>query len=250
MIEVAELGRYCDALLEVDRFEDYCPNGIQIEGLHPVRRIASGVSACQALIEEALAWGADLLLVHHGYFWRGEPAPLVGMKGRRVGTLMRAGVSLLAYHLPLDAHKTLGNNAQLGRTLGLCDAVPSGMGKGLLWQGRLPAPRPAAALAETIGATLGRPPLHLAARAGPIRTLAWCSGAAQDLIEEAAALGVDAFLSGEISERTPHQARELGLDYFAAGHHATERYGVQALGTHLAERFALVHRFFEVPNPA
>ncbi len=250
MIEAAELERYCNELLEAGRFDDYCPNGLQIEGTGPVQRIACGVTACQALIEEALAWRADLLLVHHGYFWRGEPPALVGIKGRRVGALMRAGISLLAYHLPLDAHETLGNNAQLGRLLGVRDPVRTAAGKGLLWQGRLPGPTSAEALAQTIDEALGRPPLHVAGAARPLGAVAWCSGAAQDLIEEAAILGVDAYLSGEISERTPHQARELGVDYFAAGHHATERYGVQALGAHLAERFGLVHRFFEVPNPA
>lgn len=250
MIEAAELVRYCDTLLESGRYDDYCPNGLQIEGTRPVNRIACGVTACQAMIDEALAWGADLLLVHHGYFWRGEPPALVGMKGRRVRTLMGAGVSLVAYHLPLDAHERLGNNAQLGRVLGVRDATPTGAGKGLLWWGRLAEPLPGEVLAQAIAAALGRPPLHVAACGRPIHRLAWCSGAAQDLIEEAAMLGADAYLSGEISERTPHQARELGLDFFGAGHHATERYGVQALGAHLADRFGLEHRFFEVDNPA
>lgn len=250
MLEAAELTRYVDALLEAGRFDDYCPNGLQIEGIRPVRRIACGVTACQSMIDEALAWGADLLLVHHGYFWRGEPPALVGTKGRRVGALMRAGVSLLAYHLPLDAHGILGNNAQLGRVLGLCDAECTSAGNGLLWRGRLAEPSSGEAFARAIGAALQRPPLHVVGSARPLRTLAWCSGAAQDLIDEAARIGVDAYLSGEISERTPHQARELELDYFAAGHHATERYGVQALGAHLAEHFGLEYRYFEIHNPA
>jgi dinuclear metal center YbgI/SA1388 family protein len=251
VIEPAELQAYCDTLLETSRFDDYCPNGLQVEGERPVRRIATGVSACQALIDAAIGWGADLLLVHHGYFWRGESPVLVGMKGRRVRSLMGAGVGLLAYHLPLDAHPEFGNNRQLGRVLGLREATATSAGKGLLWRGCLAGPTLADGFARAIAAALGRSPVHIAAgRDRPIQTLSWCTGGAQDLIEEAAALGVDAYLSGEISERTAHQARELGLDYFAAGHHATERYGVQALGAHLAERFGLQHRYFEVPNPA
>lgn len=250
MIEPIELQRYCDELLDVGRFDDHCPNGLQVEGNRAVNRIATGVTACQSVLDAAIGWGADLILVHHGYFWRGEPPSLVGIKGRRVRRLMVADASLLVYHLPLDAHAELGNNRQLGRVLGFVEAGPAPGGKGLLWQGRLKDPADGASLAQWIGTMLGRAPVHVSAHDGPLTTLAWCTGAAQDLIDDAAGLGVDAFLSGEISERTFHQARELGLDYFAAGHHATERYGVQALGDHLAEQFGLEHRYFEVPNPA
>ena len=250
MIGPIELQRYCDELLEARRFDDYCPNGLQLEGIRSVYRVATGVTACEAMLDAAIAWGADLILVHHGVFWRGESPCLVGMKGRRVRGLMGAGASLLAYHLPLDAHVDFGNNRQLGRVLGLVGASPALGGSGMLWQGQFAEAADGASLGQRIGTVLGRTPLHVAVHDHPLTTLAWCTGAAQDLIEEAVGLGVDAYLSGEISERTFHQAQELGLDYFAAGHHATERYGVQALGEHLADRFGLDHRFFEVPNPA
>ncbi len=249
MIEIGALRQYCESLLDADRTQDYCPNGLQVEGDRAISRLLTGVTACQALVDEAVAWRADALLVHHGYFWKGEPQPLTGIKGRRVRTLMRAGISLFAYHLPLDAHAQLGNNRCLGDRLGLQESQ-SVSDDGLLWCGRLAEPCPGWAFREHIARTLAQMPIHIAAHSRPIARLAWCTGAAQDWIERAAELDVDAFLSGEISERTTHQARELGLDYFAAGHHATERYGVQALGDHLAERFHLEHRFVDIPNPA
>lgn len=250
MIEIAALAAYCDALLGSAAFSDYCPNGLQVEGERPVRSLLTGVTASQALIEAAVAEGADALLVHHGWFWKGEPAPLAGMKGRRIRTLMRAGIGLVAYHLPLDAHPELGNNRRLADVLGLVDPQPAPGGDGLLWQGRLACAIPAAAFAAQVASALGRTPLHVVTHERPLAAIAWCTGAAQGFIGQAAALGVDAYLSGEISEQTTHQARELGLDYFAAGHHATERYGVMALGEHLAQRFDLRHRFVELDNPA
>jgi dinuclear metal center YbgI/SA1388 family protein len=250
MIDIDTLRVYCDELLACAERKDYCPNGLQVEGDRQVRCLVSGVTASQALIDAAIAEGADALLVHHGYFWNGESSCLVGMKGRRIRTLMRAGASLFAYHLPLDAHPELGNNRQLGRVLGILDASPAVSAEGLLWQGRLPNPEPAANFSEHIARALGRNPLHVPAHDRSIETLAWCTGGAQGYIEQAAGLGVDAFLSGEISEQTTHQARELGLDYFAAGHHASERYGVKALGAHLAERFGINHRFLDLDNPA
>lgn len=249
MVEIAELAAYCDELLACAEFNDYCPNGLQLEGERPVRRLVTGVTASQALIDSALAWDADVLLVHHGWFWKGESPCLVGIKGRRVRSLVHGGTSLLAYHLPLDAHSELGNNRQLARVLDLADARATALGEGLLWQGRLQRPAAAEELVKVIGTALGRSPLHLAGHDRPIVSLAWCTGAAQGFIDQAASLGVDAYISGEISEQTTHQARELGLDYFAAGHHATERYGVQALGGHLAEHFRLEHRFIDVENP-
>ena len=250
MTELTSLAEYCNALLSAASFEDYCPNGIQVEGERPVRRLASGVTASAALLEEALAWRADAILVHHGWFWRGEDPRLIGMKGRRVRTLTRADVGLLAYHLPLDAHPELGNNRQLAEVLGLCAPRATDLCGGLLWRGRLPHPMAAPALAAHIAAALGRVPLHVQGRLGAIEQVAWCTGAAQGYIEQAASLGVDAYLSGEISEQTTHQARELGLDYLALGHHASERYGVRTLGEHLAGHFALEHRFFDIENPA
>jgi dinuclear metal center YbgI/SA1388 family protein len=250
MTEIADLVAYCDRRLDAAAFEDYCPNGLQVEAGTQVRRLVSGVTASQALIEAAVAAGADALLVHHGYFWKGEPAPLTGMKGRRIATLLRHGISLLAYHLPLDAHPELGNNRQLGSRLGLADAAPADGAEGLLWQGELPSPLDAAAFAGCVQEVLGRAPLLVNGGTHPVRRLAWCTGGAQGYIVQAAALGVDAYLTGEVSEPTVHVARECGLHFYAAGHHATERYGVQALGEELAAHFGIEHRFIDIDNPA
>lgn len=252
MVQLSELIRYCDQLLDSARFPDYSPNGLQVEGRAQVRRLVSGVTASAAFLEQALAAEADAVLVHHGYFWKGEPAVVTGMKRRRLKLLLERDVSLIAYHLPLDAHPALGNNARLGADLGLepAGAVDVGGVPGLLMHGRLPQPLSAVAFAERIAGALGRQPLHVAAGEEPIARVAWCTGAAQRFIGEAAALGVAAYVSGEISEPTAHEAREYGLHYFAAGHHATERGGVRALGEHLAQRYGLEHRFVDVPNPA
>lgn len=250
MVQIPELVRYCDELLASAEFRDYAPNGLQVEGTRPVRLLASAVTASRRVIAEAEAAGADALLVHHGYFWKGEPAALTGMKGERVRRLMTAGISLLAYHLPLDAHGELGNNACLGERLGLRveSVLPAGGVPGLLWFG-VPAEAEADALASRIEAVTARTPLHVGAGPWQLRRVAWCTGAAQGFLGEAAALGADAFISGEVSERTTHEARELGIHYFAAGHHATERYGVQALGGRIADAYGLEHRYIEDDNP-
>lgn len=244
--------RLLDALdreLEPGRFEDYCPNGLQVEGRREIRCIVSGVTASHALILAAIERRADLILVHHGYFWRGEAQPVVGMKRRRLQSLLQHDINLVAYHLPLDAHPELGNNAQLGRRLGLLtDSLLRADGVGLV--GHLTKPLPAAAFAEVIGSALGRPPIWVDAGEAPVRRVAWCTGGAQSMLAAAAAQGVDAFISGEISEQTTHEARELGVHYFAAGHHATERYGPQALGEWCAQRFGVEHVFVDIPNPA
>lgn len=253
MVETRALVDYCDDLLDSQALRDYSPNGLQVEGRPRVARLMSGVTANQPLLEAAAEWGADALLVHHGWFWKNEPAVLTGMKGRRVRTLLAAGCNLVAYHLPLDVHIRHGNNAELGARLGIvvagqCEAagVP-----GLLWHGRFERPLRAAELGARIETALQRPPLHLGPDPeAPVEAVAWCTGAGQDFIDQAAALGVDAFISGEVSERTTHAARELGIHYYAAGHHATERYGVQSLGNHLAEHFGLEHRFVDIDNPA
>jgi dinuclear metal center YbgI/SA1388 family protein len=245
MAQCEAIVAYCNERLQAASFDDYCPNGLQVEGRSEVRRIVSGVTACQALLDAAVGDGADLVLVHHGYFWRGEAAPLVGMKARRIATLIKAGAGLLAYHLPLDAHPDLGNNRQLGLRLGFDRGAPI---DGLLWGMELEQAMPADTLADRIELALGRAPL-VVGRAAEIGRIAWCTGAAQGMIEQAAAEGFDAFISGEISEQTVHQARELGILYLAAGHHATERYGVQALGDELAREFAVSHRFIDIANP-
>lgn len=249
MTSAVEIADHCHQLLGVERFSDYCPNGLQVEGERQVRLLLTGVTASQRLIDAAVGADADALLVHHGFFWKGEAAPLIGLKGRRIRALMRADMSLLAYHLPLDAHPELGNNRQLALRLGLLDAAPSAGVDDLLWTGRLPEPIPGCLFAEQVGRALGREPLHVAVVDAPVHRVAWCTGAAQGAIERAAALGVDCYLSGEVSEQTVHLARELGIDYLAAGHHATERYGVQALGAELAASFGLEHRFIEIDNP-
>jgi dinuclear metal center YbgI/SA1388 family protein len=248
MIDPQNLARHCDELLAADSIDDYCANGLQVAGERRVRRLVSGVTASQALLEAAIDADADAILVHHGYFWRGEDPRLVGMKGRRIATLIRAGCSLLAYHLPLDVHPELGNNRRLAAVLELPDPRPAAA-DGLVWSSRLRSPRPSDALAEDVGRRLGRAPLHIRAIDRPVGHVGWCTGAAQRFLSDAHTLGVDLFISGEVSEQTVHEARELGIDYLAAGHHATERYGVQALGEHLAARFGLEHRFIDIDNP-
>ncbi|MCG8489786.1 MAG: Nif3-like dinuclear metal center hexameric protein [Chromatiales bacterium] len=249
MIELITLENYCNQILAADTFDDYCPNGVQVEAGAVVSKLMVGVTACQALIDEAAAWGADALLVHHGYFWKGEPQPLRGIKGLRIASLYRQGISLLAYHLPLDAHAEFGNNRQLGNRLGLPQAAASTAGQGLVWTAEFAEPQSPPGVSAKLAKVLGREPLHIGADRPQIRRIGWCTGAAQGYIDQAAALGLDAYISGEVSESTVHQARELDIHYFAAGHHATERYGVEALGRHLAERYQLEWRFCEIENP-
>lgn len=248
MAELLSIIDYCNRRLDAGAFDDYCPNGLQVEVATEVRRVVSGVTASLALIEAAAQLRADLLLVHHGYFWKGEALPLVGMKGRRIRALYAAGISLAAYHLPLDAHPELGNNVLLGRLLGV-DGAAAVAENGLLWAGTLPSSLRPEELADGLERQLGRQPLWLEGGPARIERLAWCTGAAQGFIERAADLGCQAFVSGEVSEHTFHQARELGIHYFAAGHHATERYGIQALGEELGREFRLDHRFVDLDNP-
>ncbi|MFN4262871.1 MAG: Nif3-like dinuclear metal center hexameric protein [Thioalkalivibrionaceae bacterium] len=234
--------------LDVAAFDDYCPNGLQVEGRSRVRRVMSGVTASQALIDAAIDWQADALIVHHGFFWKGEPAPLTGIKARRIAALMGAGINLLTYHLPLDVHPELGNNAQLARSLELeIDGAlrPDGLG----CVGHLPSGLSAPEFARRIEKALNRSPLWLDGGRPVIQRVAWCTGAAQRLLIDAAMKGVDAYVSGEVSEQTTHEARELKVHYFAAGHHATERGGPQALGDWVAREFGVQHRFVDCPNP-
>ena len=239
---------FADGLLEAARFPDYCPNGLQVEGRGLIRRLVSGVTASAALIRAAADTGADALLVHHGYFWKGEDPRLLGTRRERIRLLIEHDLNLIAYHLPLDAHPELGNNAQFARVLGW--RVDGRFGaEGLGCWCDLAAPLSPSALAARLRRRLGSRPLAVGAPRGELRRIAWCTGAAQDMLEQAIDAGADAFVSGEISERTTHLAREAGVLYVAAGHHATERFGVQALGERLAEHFGIEHGYVDDPNP-
>lgn len=250
MVQLKDLLNYSNNALEIERFHDYCPNGLQVEGKSDVKKIISGVTASQALIDAAIEEKADVLLVHHGYFWKGEDERIVGLKFKRISSLIESGINLLAYHLPLDAHPLYGNNAKLAEILELdiAGSFPSGSDVVGMY-GTLKAPMTAADFSQRITSVLDREALHIGDNSQQIHTIAWCSGAAQNYIEAAAELGVDAYLTGEISEQTVHIARENGIHFFAAGHHATERYGVQAFGEHLASHFAIKHKFIDIPNP-
>jgi dinuclear metal center YbgI/SA1388 family protein len=251
MIELREFAAHVDALLQVERFTDYCPNGLQVEGRGQVGRIVCGVSACEALLDAAVAFRADAVLVHHGYFWRGESPRVVGMKRRRLLTLLKNEISLLGYHLPLDAHAELGNNVQLGRLLQfqIDGPISADEGADLVWMGALEPAVTATALGDRLERALGRPPLHIGSPDAEVRRVAWCTGAAQGFVEAAVEAGADAYITGEVSEQTVHVARECGLQFYAAGHHATERYGIQALGRYLAGHFGVEYRFVDIPNP-
>ena len=249
-IALTTLVEEADAFLNASRISDYCPNGLQVEGRPQVRRIVSGVTASQVLLDAAVEAEADVVLVHHGYFWKGEDARVTGMKRRRLQTLLGHDISLLAYHLPLDLHPEVGNNVQLARQLEITVEGPLDPDNprvvGLL--GSLAEPMTARDFARRVQEVLGREPL-LVEGAGMVRRIGWCTGGGQGYIDDAIAAGVDLFLTGEASEQTFHSARENGVSFIAAGHHATERYGVQALGDYLARRFAIEHLFIDCPNP-
>lgn len=242
-----ELARHMAITLDINRFRDYCPNGLQVEGREQIKTVVTGVTASLALLEAALDAQADMVLVHHGYFWRGEDPRVIGPRQRRLKLLLTHGINLFAYHLPLDAHPELGNNAQLSRQLGF---VPDGRfgEQDLGWIGSAPAAT-VGELAAHVERVLGRAPVVIGDAAQAVRRVAWCTGAAQGSLEAAIAAGATAYLSGEISEPTVHLAREAGVAYLGCGHHATERYGVQALGEHLAQQFGIRHRFIDIPNP-
>jgi dinuclear metal center YbgI/SA1388 family protein len=243
-----ELGAYLEGLLEAARFRDYCPNGLQVEGRAEVRRVVCGVTASQALIDAAVNSGADALLVHHGWFWKGEDGRVTGFRKRRMQTLLAHDINLFAYHLPLDAHPELGNNAQIAARFGW--AVDGHFGEHELGcLAVLPAPTFAREIAQTAQQVLGRTPLLLGDGERLVRRVAWCSGGAQDWFEAAIDAGADLFLSGEASEQTTHLARESGVPYLAAGHHATERYGIMALGAHLAAQCGIACEFVDIDNP-
>ncbi|MEW6706849.1 MAG: Nif3-like dinuclear metal center hexameric protein [Pseudomonadota bacterium] len=243
-----ELDAHLNQLLAVERFRDYGPNGLQVEGRAEIRQVVSGVTASLAMIEAAVAAGADALLVHHGLFWRGQDGRVTGWMKARLQALLAADLNLFAYHLPLDAHAELGNNAQLGSRLGLqADARFGEQDLGFIG----PAPQNSLqALAQAVAAALGRSPLVVPGDGRPLRRVGWCTGGAQGYFEAAIAAGADAYITGEISEPQTHYARETGVAFLACGHHASERYGVQAVGEHLARQFGIGHRFIEIENPA
>jgi dinuclear metal center YbgI/SA1388 family protein len=241
-----------DALLQPGRFKDYGPNGLQVEGRPEVRRIVSGVTASLALIEAAIEAQADAVFVHHGLFWRGQDGRVTGWMKQRLARLLAHDINLYAYHLPLDAHPDLGNNAQLARVLGLqADARFGDQELGFLGGSADGVPfADTGALASRIEQALGRPVLRIDGASGPISRVAWCTGGAQGWFEAAIAAGAQAFVTGEISEPQAHYARECGVSFMACGHHATERYGAPAVAAHVALQLGLEHRFIDIPNPA
>lgn len=251
MIKRAELSHLLDNLLRCDKYNDYAPNGIQVEGRDKIKHICTAVTASEEVITRAVSAQADALLVHHGYFWRGEDPVITGMKRQRIGRLLNNNINLFAYHLPLDCHPELGNNACLAKLL-LLNSVQMhkiGSTENLLWSGILPQSMGGTQFSEFLAGVLGRKPLHIDANNKPIKSVALCTGGAQDYIENAHLLGVDAYISGEVSERTYYQAKEMGIHYFSCGHHATERYGIQALGAYLANNYGITHQFIDSDNP-
>lgn len=247
-MKLSELVDYTGQLLQVERFRDYCPNGLQLEGRPDIHVVVSGVTASMALLERAAELGADLVLVHHGYFWKGEDARVVGVKRNRLKFLLEKDISLVAYHLPLDAHPEFGNNARLGSLLGF--NIEGWFGEqSIAAHGILKQSMTLRELGRSISAKLEREPMLVGDPNKRLSRVAWCTGAAQDYLELAVSLGVDAFITGEVSERTVHIARESGVAFIAAGHHATERYGIQALGEHLSQRFGISHHFVDIDNP-
>ncbi|CAE7734067.1 unnamed protein product [Symbiodinium microadriaticum] len=251
-LDAQQLHSELDTLLNPGAFRDYCPNGLQVEGTRAIKKLITGVTASQALIKAAIENEADALLVHHGYFWRGEDPAIVGLKRARVNLLLENNVALFAYHLPLDAHPDLGNNAQLAKLLDfkVVDQTGPPGETPLVWLGETHNALSATALAEHLQSKLGREPVWVSGGDREVNKVAWCTGAAQNFFEIAVASGADAYITGEISEPSAHIAREAGVHFYAAGHHATERYGVQAVGSHLADKFGIEHEFIDIDNPA
>lgn len=256
MTDRQELLTAFDAILQPERFKDYCHNGLQVEGKSQVRKIVSGVTASRALIEAAIDVQADAIFVHHGLFWRGFDGRITSWMRQRLALLLQHNINLYAYHLPLDAHPELGNNAQLGRVLGLVplDGPAGRFGEQSLgWIGARAGAdgfESAAALSQFVENALKRHVTHVDCAQAAIKTIAWCTGGAQGYFEAAIAAGADAFITGEISEPQAHLARECGVSFFACGHHATERFGAPAVAGRVAAELGLVHEFIEIANPA
>jgi dinuclear metal center YbgI/SA1388 family protein len=245
----AEIESYLHTLLDVGRFRDYGPNGLQVEGKPEVTRIVSGVTASRALIDAAIEDGADAILVHHGLFWRGQDGRITGWLKQRIERLLAHQINLFAYHLPLDAHAELGNNAQLGKVLSLTADARFGE-QDLGFIGSADSPASFDELADRVRTKLGRAVVAVPGDGRPLRRIAWCTGGAQGYFEGAIAAGADVFITGEISEPQAHYARETGVAFIACGHHASERYGAPAVAEHVAQRFGLPHRFIDIDNPA
>ena len=246
-----ELQNYLNGLLRVNEINDYCPNGLQVEGTDKIEKIVTGVTASQALVDAAIDAKADALIVHHGYFWKGESQVISGMKKRRLSALLADDINLYAYHLPLDVHPEFGNNRQLASLLDIqnISAVSSVKPVGVVMQGSFEEEIEGAALQAKLQELLGREVLIEGPVSKSISSVAWCTGGGQGFIEQAVELGVDAFITGEVSEQTVHTAREMGITFFAAGHHATERYGAKALGEFLAREHHLDVTFIDIDNP-
>ena len=244
-----QLSEFLDNLLEPERFQDYCPNGLQVEGKNEIHRLVTGVTASQALVDEAIKRRADAILVHHGYFWRGEQPCLTGMKARRIRSLLSADINLFAYHLPLDWHPRVGNNVTLGEIMGVegCGPLNPADTNTPVFKGRLSPEITVQTLAARLLDGLGREPLVIGE--GNVNSIAWCTGAGQGYLDAAADAGADVFVTGEVSEQSVHTARERGIAFIAAGHDATERYGVQALGAKASECLGITHEFVEIDNP-
>jgi len=247
-VSIHTLVQWLQTTLNTAAFNDYCPNGLQVEGKTVISHIISGVTASQALIDVAIERQASALLVHHGWFWKGEDPRVLGTRKRRLAALLAHDLNLLAFHLPLDAHSVLGNNAQLARVLGLL-AEPATDSNGLLWFGSMPGASTLAALASQVHQRLNRAPLVIGPDELAVQRIAWCTGAAQNMLGQAIDAGAQVFITGEVSEPTVHLAREAGVGFISAGHHATERYGVQALGQAIAKEFGIKVDFVDIDNP-
>jgi len=247
-----ELEQYLTDVLKPEQIKDFAPNGLQVQGRNQIKKIITGVTASLALIERAIAEKADAILVHHGYFWKNEPYVIRGMKHRRIKSLLMNDINLFAYHLPLDIHPTLGNNAKLAELFNIEEVLPLELGnpQSVAMQGRFSREVTGNDLAEQISSSLARECLHISPPSNKvIKTVAWCSGGGQGYIEMAAEQGIDAFITGEVSEQTTHIANEMDIHFFAAGHHATERYGVKALGEHIAKHHDVEVLFIDIDNP-
>jgi len=247
-----EFEQYLNKLLATESIKDYCPNGLQIQGQKHISKIVTGVTASKALIDQAITLQADTILVHHGYFWKNEPYVIRGIKHQRIKALLTHNINLFAYHLPIDVHPMLGNNAQLGKLLSIenIQALTGCTPEGIVMQGELSSVLTAYEFTQIINNALNRTCLHIAPPSNKtISTVAWCTGGGQNYIELVAEHGIDAFITGEASEQTTHIAREMNIHFFAAGHHATERYGIKALGEHIHQALGLDVNFIDIDNP-